>query len=285
MRLRGRLLRYFEDLQLQAKKMGMDTFSDFIHREIGDEGCLVQQRVQEIFSDEVVAINRDLSRIQINVNNELSHYNDVVSALGKKGINFLSQPGVISNANVLAVRDGVNAVTKMVGLDISKYLKFKPWGATKLASGLGSAVAVVGIALEAWDSYKEQERQAKFAEAISMMISNFQKQAKEVTSLIDASDFSTKFFPNFVELEQQLNSIDAEMSHLHGRQARFKKWYDNGSTIDAEFREIKHNDRVKLDGMGDATPDVSEAAPTATAETSKEAGTATAKSSFWSKLF
>ena len=284
-RLRGRLLRYFEDLQLQAKKMGMDTFSDFIHREIGDEGCLVQQRVQEIFSDEVVAINRDLSRIQINVNNELSHYNDVVSALGKKGINFLSQPGVISNANVLAVRDGVNAVTKMVGLDISKYLKFKPWGATKLASGLGSAVAVVGIALEAWDSYKEQERQAKFAEAISMMISNFQKQAKEVTSLIDASDFSTKFFPNFVELEQQLNSIDAEMSHLHGRQARFKKWYDNGSTIDAEFREIKHNDRVKLDGMGDATPDVSEAAPTATAETSKEAGTATAKSSFWSKLF
>ena len=84
-RLRGRLLRYFEDLKLQAKNVGMNTFNEFIHREIGDEGCLVQQRIQEMFSDEVGSISRDLSRMQINVNNELAHYNDVVSALGKKG--------------------------------------------------------------------------------------------------------------------------------------------------------------------------------------------------------
>lgn len=128
MRLRGRLLRYFEDVQLQAKNVTLETFGDFIHREIGNEGCLVEQRIQEIFSDEVGGISRDLNRIAVNVNNELEHYNDVVTTLGKKGVKFLSQPGVITNSSVLAVRDGISTATKMVGLDIGKYLKFKPWG-------------------------------------------------------------------------------------------------------------------------------------------------------------
>lgn len=240
-RLHGRLLRYFEDLQLQARNVGMDTFNDFMHREVGNEGCLVQQRIQEIFTEEVGGISRDLNRIQINVNNELTHYNDVVSSLGKKGVNYLSQPGVITNSSVLAVRDSVSVATKMIGLDIGKYLKFKPWGATKLANGLGSTLAVVGIALEAWDSYKEQERQAKFAQAIGGMIEKFQEQSKEVTRLIEAPDFSEQFFPAFVNLRQQLDAIDAEMNTLQERETRFKKWYADGMAIDAEFREISQD--------------------------------------------
>ena len=288
-RLRGRVLRYFEDLQLQAKKVGIDTFSDFMHREIGNEGCLVQQRIQEIFSDEVGGISRDLNRIQVNVNNELAHYNDVVSALGKKGVQFLSQPGVITNSNVLAVRDGVNAAAKMVGQDISKYLKFKPWGATKLANGLGSALAVVGIALEAWDSYKEQERQAKFSETINTMIANFQEQSKEVMQLVNAPDFSDQFFPAFVSLKQQLTAIDTEMSALQERQVRFKKWYDNGTAIDAEFREISHNNHVNWESVPDIVLDTTpivetiSSAPPARAPTM--ADEPAAKTSFWSRIF
>ncbi len=242
-RLRGRLLRYFEDLQLQAKNVGVNTFNEFMHREIGNEGCLVQQSVQEIFSDEVGGIASDLSRIQVNVNNEIVHYNDVISAVGKKGINFLSQPGVVTNSNVLIVRDGVNVATKMVGIDISKYLKFKPWGATKLANGIGGALAVVGIALEAWDSYKEKERQAKFAEVIGTLISNLQGQSVEVIRVVDSPDFSDQFFPAFVSLKRQLAAIDTEMLNLQDRQMRFKKWYDNGKAINADFREIGRSDR------------------------------------------
>ena len=288
-RLRGRVLRYFEDLQLQAKKVGMGTFSDFMHREIGNEGCLVQQRIQEIFSDEVGGISRDLNRIQLNVNNELTHYNDVVSALGKKGIKFLSQPGVITNTNVLAVRDGVNAAAKMVGQDVSKYLKFKPWGATKLANGLGSALAVVGIALEAWDSYKEQERQATFSETINTMITNLQEQSKEVMQLVDAPDFSDQFFPAFVSLKQQLSAIDTEMSALQERQIRFKKWYDNGTAIDAEFREISQNDYVKWESVPDividTTPTIEIIASAPPAISTKITNEPSAKTSFWTKLF
>ncbi len=287
-RLRGRLLRYFEDLKLQTKNVGMNTFNEFIHREIGDEGCLVQQRIQEIFSDEIGSISRDLSRIQINVNNEIAHYNDVVSTLGKKGVSFFSKPGVITNNSILTVRDSVNAATKMVGLDISKYLKFKPWGATKLASGLGSALAVAGIALEVWDSYKEQERQAKFAEAISTMVTNLQEQSMEVTRLVDAPNFSDEFFPAFASLKQQLTAIDAEMSLLQERQMRFKKWYDNGTVIDAEFREINQNNSAKWESVPkfelDTTPIVEPLTSSTALDVSRAANAQTKKKSLWSKM-
>lgn len=287
-RLRGRLLRYFEDLKLQTKNVGMNTFNEFIHREIGDEGCLVQQRIQEIFSDEVGSISRDLSRIQINVNNEIAHYNDVVSTLGKKGVSFFSKPGVITNNSVLTVRDSVNAATKMVGIDISKYLKFKPWGATKLASGLGSTLAVAGIALEVWDSYKEQERQAKFAEAISTMVTNLQEQSKEVTRLVDAPNFSDEFFPAFASLKQQLTAIDAEMSLLQERQMRFKKWYDNGTVIDAEFREINQNNSAKWESVPEFelenTPIIEPLTSSTALDVSRAANAQTKKKSLWSKM-
>lgn len=290
-RLRGRILRYFEDLQLQARKVGLPTYNDFMHREIGNEGCLVQQHIQEIFSEEIGSINTDLYRIQMNVNNELKHYDDVLNAMSKKGVKFLSQPGFITKDNVLLARDGLNAATKMVGLDISKYLKFKPWGATKMASGLGSAVAVLGVALEVWDSYKEQERQAQFAKTIDNMISNFQNQSKEVAQLIDAPDFADRFFPTFVTLKQQLSSIDGEMVALHERQARFKKWYDNGTAIDAEFREINSrsgNHQAAWESLQeieiDTTPTIETIAPK-TPPAQPQADTGSPKTSLWSRLF
>lgn len=286
-RLRGRLLRYFEDVQLQAKNVTLETFDDFMHREIGNEGCLVEQRIQEIFSDEVGGISRDLNRIAVNVNNELEHYNDVVTTLGKKGVKFLSQPGVITNGSVLAVRDGISTATKMVGLDIGKYLKFKPWGATKLANGLGSALAVVGIALEAWDSYKAQERQQAFAQAIETMLKNLQEQSKDVVRLVDSPDFSEKFFPAFANLKQQLGAIDAEMHTLQERHSRFKKWYDYGTVIDAQFREINERDRVNWEQVPDIVLDMApvissmEPVPAPVEPATSPA----AKVSLWSRLF
>jgi GTP-binding protein EngB required for normal cell division len=290
-RLRGRLLRYFEDLQLQTRKVGLATFNDFMHREIGNEGCLVQQRIQEIFSEEIGSINTDLYRIQMNVNNELKHYDDVLNAMSKKGVKFLSQPGFITKDNILLARDGLNAATKMVGLDVSKYLKFKPWGATKLANGLGSAVAFLGIALEVWDSYKEQERQAQFAKVIEGMISNFQEQSKEVIQLIDASDFADRFFPAFVTLKQQLSSIDREMVALHERQVGFKRWYDDGTAIDAEFREISSHDgnhQAAWESVPeiviDTTPIIKTIEPKAP-PAKPQTDTEPAKNSLWSRLF
>lgn len=253
--LRRRLLQYFEDLQLQTRNAGMSTFNDFMHREIGNEGCLVQQRLQEIFNEEIGGINSDLYRIQMHVNNELTHYDDVLNAMGKKGVKFLSKPGVITNTSILVMRDGLNTATQLVGLDISKYLKFKPWGATKLANGLGSALAFAGIALETWDSYKEHERQKQFATTIQEMINNFQQQSVEVRQLVDAPDFAERFFPTFNSLKTQLSDIEQEMLTLQKQNERFHKWYDCGVAIDANFREI-HASRSQTPTQWESVPNI-----------------------------
>lgn len=238
-KLRGRILRYFEDLQLQVRNVGMETFNAFLHREIGNEGCLIGQKVQEIFNDEVQSISSDLSRVQLDVNNEIQHFDNLVTSLGKKGVSYLSKPGVINNQTVLMARDGVVSAAKTIGVDIGGFLKFKPWGATKLANGLGSALAVVGIALEVWDSYKEKERQEAFRSTIEQMIVDLQKQSKEVVALIDGPDFHQKFFPTLETLTGQLNAINAEMARVQAQHARFRHWYDSGKVIDVEFKEIR----------------------------------------------
>lgn len=238
-KLRGRILRYFEDLQLQVRNVGMETFNAFLHREIGNEGCLIGQRVQEIFNDEVQSISSDLNRVQLDVDTELQHFENLVTSLGKKGVSYLSKPGVINNQTVLMARDGVVSVAKTLGMDIGGFLKFKPWGATKLANGLGSALAVVGIALEAWDSYKEKERQEKFRSTIEQMIVDLQQQSKEVVALIEGSEFHEKFFPALGTLKDQLNAINSEMARVEDQHVKFRHWYDSGKVIDVEFREIR----------------------------------------------
>ncbi|WP_313603403.1 LeoA/HP0731 family dynamin-like GTPase [Comamonas jiangduensis] len=283
--LRRRLLQYFEDLQLQIRNVGMSTFNEFMHREIGSEGCLIQQRLQEIFNEETSSINTDLYRIQLNVNNELTHYDDVLNAMGKKGVKFLSKPGVITNTSVLAARDGLNTATQLVGLDISKYLKFKPWGATKMANGLGSALAVVGLALEAWDSYKEHERQKQFEATIQEMISNFQQQSAEVRQLVDAPDFAERFFPTFNTLKHQLSGIEQEMLSLQKQNERFHKWYDSGVAIDADFRNI-HTSRSQAPAQWESVPTIElDTSSTLQALTSTATAAKPAQTSFWSRLF
>ena len=285
-KLRGRILRYFEDLQLQMSHVGMETFSAFLHREIGNEGCLVGQRVQEIFNDEVQSISSDLSRVQLDVNTELQHFDNLVTSLGKKGVSYLSKPGVINNQTVLMARDGVVSVAKTIGVDIGGFLKFKPWGATKLANGLGSALAVVGIALEAWDSYKENERQEKFRCAIAQMIIDLQKQSKEVVALIDGPEFQEKFFPALGTLKGQLDQINVEMARVEEQHARFRHWYDSGKVIDVEFREIRPASPVEWDDIASvARPEeVLVPASVAVAVPAFSVKKSTAQP-FWKKLF
>lgn len=239
-KLRGRILRYFEDLQLQIGNVGMEAFQEFLHREIGDKGSLIEQRIQEIFNDEVQSISSDLHRVQLDVNTEIQHFDNLVTSMGKKGVSYLSKPGVINKDTVLMARDGLVTAAKTAGVDLGRMLKFKPWGATKAANGLGAAVAGLGIALEIWDSYKEKERRDNFAKAIAKMATDMKQQSAEIVTLIDGPDFQTKFFPTLVDLKNQLNEISTEMSRVESQHTRFKHWYDSGKAIDVAFREIRN---------------------------------------------
>lgn len=236
--LRGRVLRYFEDLILQSKGVSLETFNDFFHREIGSEGILINQRVQEIFSDEVSSITQDLNRIQVKVDSELVQFHNVVMVLGKQGLDYLNKGSLINNQSVLMVRDGIGSAAKALGMDLGGLLKFKPWGATNLANGLNGALSVLGLALEAWDSWKQEERKRKFQEAMAQMQANLQEQCREIVTLIDSEQFQEKFFPAFLQLKNQLQALQNELNQISARNKQFEQWYSFGQAIDVEFQEV-----------------------------------------------
>ena len=240
-RLRGRIIRYFEDIILQSKGVGIETFTDFVHREIGSDGLLINQKMQEIFSDEISSITLDLSRIQIKVESELIHFNDIAVTLGKQGVSYLSKSNIINNNNVLMARDGLSSAARTVGLDIDKWLRFKPWGATKLAGGLSGALSFLGLAIEAWDSWKQEERKHKFQDAMVEMRNNLSRQRNEILNLIDSQEFFDDFFPEFSRLQDELQSLHMDLENLSRKHELFQQWHKFGELISMEFNDLSYS--------------------------------------------
>ena len=140
--------------------------------------------------------------------------------------------------NVLAARDGIVAVAKFVGMDLGKFLKFKPWGAVKFAKGANGALAAFGLVMEAWDSWEEHKRQDAFQHAIKDMISNFEKQRSELLGIINSDEFKEKFFPDYIALSNNIGDLEHSLNESKERQQLFKAWRATAENINSEFNEL-----------------------------------------------
>jgi GTP-binding protein EngB required for normal cell division len=233
------VIEYFTDLILQAKGTSLETVSYFIEKEIGSEGINLNTKIQNEFERQIGAVSLELQKIETNFNAEIDSFNQTITSYGKQGVNYLSKSGLINKDNVLLARDAIVTGTKTLGLDLSKYLNFKPWGATKLANGVSGALAIVGLGLELWDSWDKAKKETEFREAIEKMIGNFEEQRKEILEKINGSEFIVKFFPSYIDLQNKLRSIQDEITEMDKQQKMFKEWLGMGEVIDVEFSEIK----------------------------------------------
>lgn len=237
--LRDFAMRYFSDLILRARGCSLETFNDFFEREIGAEGIVLATRLQNEFSRQIQPITLEVEKMQIGFDTEVNHFNTTVRALGKQGVNHLLKGNVINNRSILAARDGIVNVAKTVGVDVGKYLKFKPWGATKLAKGANGALAVVGVAIEAWDSWEEHKREEEFRKAIREIVSNFEKQREDLIGLINSEQFKEQFFGTYTELKGQVLEIEVNLDESRKRQQQFHEWHNEAEAISAEFKRLK----------------------------------------------
>ncbi|MGL2675122.1 LeoA/HP0731 family dynamin-like GTPase, partial [Helicobacter pylori] len=177
------ITRYFSDLSRQVAGTSLETFNDFVIREIGDEGINIDTRVQNAFEREMQGILNEIAKIETSFNDDMSSFEKHAGTFGKIGINFLNQSGFINATNIKLARDTIAAVGKFVGIDLA--LKFKPWGAVKLAGNLNKALPLIGIAFEVWDSWKESQKIEKLEKAKEEMKSNFDGQKQEILDLIN----------------------------------------------------------------------------------------------------
>jgi len=236
--LRDFVVQYFTDLILQTKGLSQETFIEFFEREIGSDGVVISARLQSEFERQLRAPTLDLDKMTIEFDAEVSHYNNIVTSLGKQGVDYVLKNNFITNTNVLAARDGIVAAGKLVGLELGKLLKFKPWGAMKFAGGLKGALAVLGLALEAWDSWEQNQREKAFRGALDKMVKNFEDQRVELLNLINGPDFVASFFSEYLVLQKSIQELQHTVADRQAKRRQFRAWRERGEVIDAEFTMV-----------------------------------------------
>jgi hypothetical protein len=236
--LEGSIIRYFEDLILQVRESSLENFNTLYHQAIGSEGSLINQRINELFMLEVQAITNDINRIQIKLDSEISHYKTMINSFAKEGVNYVTSKNLINNKTILFARDGVNTVAQKIGIDIGNYLKFKPWGAAQFANTLNGALAVAGLAIEAWQTWKDHEKQIEFQININNVVKNLGNQSKELVAIINNENFEKDFFPVLLELSVQLEQLNQDVKQITEQTENFESWYLEAKKIDLELSKI-----------------------------------------------
>lgn len=237
--LREFVTSYFSDLIMQVKGCSLETFADFCEREIGSEGVVLNQKLQNEFERQMGSITLSVEKMNASFDGEVNHFNATIRDLGKNGINHALKGNLVNNQTILATRDGIVSVAKTIGFDIGKALKFKPYGAINLAKGVNGALAFAGVALELWDSYERYKKEQEFVKAVSKMVNNFEKQRSELLELISSDEFKEKFFATYIELTDKLAELDRNILISKERQKTFAAWREEGELIQQEFAVLK----------------------------------------------
>ncbi|TPH97586.1 LeoA/HP0731 family dynamin-like GTPase [Helicobacter pylori] len=238
--LREFITRYFSDLIRQVAGTSLETFNDFLKREIGNESINIDTRVQNAFERETQGILNEIAKIETSFNADRSFFEKHAGTLGKVGTSFLKQSGLINATNIKLARDGIAAVGKFVGIDLA--FKFKPWGAVKLAGNLNKAVPLIGIVFEAWDSWNKYQKEQKLEETKKGMVSNFDNQKKEILDLInDETRFKQTCFLSALELEKSLQEIKEAIEKTQEYDQEFEKWIKAGKDL------IKGEDFIEVE--------------------------------------
>ncbi len=225
--LREFITRYFSNLILQVLGTSLETFNDFVMREIGDKGINIDTRVQNEFERQTQGIVNEISKIETGFNADRSFFEKHAGVFGKIGIKLLEQSGFINATNIKLARDGIAAVGKFVGVDLA--LKFKPWGAVNLASSINKALPLIGLAFEAWDSWKESQKIEKLEKAKREMESDFNNQKQEILHLInDETRFKQTCFPSVFELEECIQACEENIKKTQECAQGLEKWIQAG---------------------------------------------------------
>lgn len=229
---------YFQDLIMQIRGTSLETINDFLVREIGDEGCIISGQINDFFESETNQINIALNTQAVNFNAEIDNIDTAVGSLAKKGLNHLANNVKLNGNTIKVARDGLVAGGKFVGLNLKEVLKFKPWGAINLAKNINSALPLIGIALDAWDTWSQAKKQEEFQIAKNELEGNFKKQQKEILELIDSEKFTKDFFPIYAELKTKIEEIISIRQEHDEKNEAFKLWRNQGLIIEGEFRSL-----------------------------------------------
>lgn len=236
--LRDFISTYFSDLINQAEGTSLETIGHFFNENIGSNGCIIDARVTTEFQNEFNAVNQIMSSTITEFDNEVKFVSTIMQKFGAKGLKQVVKGNFINNNTILATRDGLNTVTKMVGLDFSKYLKFKPWGATKFARGANGFLSILAIGLELHAMYKDSQREKEFIDARESIVDNLRNQQKMLLDKINAPNLREEYFPQISELGENLSILKNNIEKQTKISRDLQEWEDRGKELAVQLTNL-----------------------------------------------
>lgn len=234
--LKMQLNDYFTSLILQLSGLSLETAKSFFDTEIGEEGCLINSNIQQIFYNETSSAIKEVNNQIIQFDFEINQIDTAFEQLAKKGINHVVKNFKFNREMVLMAKDGINHLAKLAGFN--KLIKFKPYGAINAAKNLNVALATVGVLVEVFDSFKKVQREEKFRKSIDEFIGSIQEEQKSLLELIDGNRFIPTFFQGYIELQKALEQLLLQKQNEEERKENFEKWKEERKIIEAEFEQI-----------------------------------------------
>ncbi len=234
------ITRYFSDLSRQVAGTSLETFNDFVIREIGNEGININTRVQNAFERETQGILNEIAKIGTSFNADRSFFEKHAGTFGKIGNEFLTKSGLINATNIKLAIDAIAAVGKFVGIDLA--FKFKPWGAVKLAGNLNKALPLISLAFEIGDSVMKLKKEKELEETKEKMKSNFEEAKEQMIEFInDEAKFKQTCFPNALELEKCIQACEESVKKTQECAQGLEKWIKAGKDL------IKGEDFIEVE--------------------------------------
>ncbi len=235
--LKEYVLDFFTDLILQAKGTSLDTFDEFFQRNIGSEGIILENRIKNEFERQLGGALQEINQLQTSYNTGVNHYQSVLGEMAFKGIKmggtFLKNGSIkVTNTAILASRDFFKLP-----------IKFKPWGAVKLAKGINNALPIIGdiigIGFDVWEMYSEKQKQIEFKKVIDDVVKKFEAQRKELLDFVDNhDDFINMFFGSYLDLKSRIDLLKSELELKKKQKEEFVIWRQAGETIEVEFEQL-----------------------------------------------
>lgn len=204
-----------------------ETLPEIVHRQVGENGEIIKTDIENELRSYVESINNSLDNTIDTYVTQVSKTEKLVTGALKEGISKLSL-FKFENTSVLAIRDVV-----------ASGFKFKPWGAIKLASGLntaipiiGAAVSIVGYAKEINDNVKFEEDRERLANAIEEIVNIF----LEIVN--NDEEFKKSYFPKYLETDKIIVEQENGIHELEKTLNDIEAWQNRGKQIEKEYAKL-----------------------------------------------
>lgn len=240
--LRAEIISYFDGMLLQLKDTDLETFQEFYIRSIGEDGINLESEINSKFDSYAESTNSSVITLDNKINAEFDFRDSLdksfLQSHAKTGIKLLSKLG-INNTTVLASRNLLRGGLSKVGIKAG--MKFKPWGAAKLAKGVNGALGAVTVGMEIRETYDLHQKNKNLDESkteLKKYLNDY--KAHLLSYLNDEESYIKNFAPNFENTLKSRQALSEEVAEFINRSEKIKEWYKKSdSIINVEFEEVK----------------------------------------------